>query len=203
METPVMSPGRRSLVNCTRAKARSSERASAWARVVLPTPGTSSSSRCPPAASAASASSTISCLPFSAREMFVSRAFWAVKSPIALRVLSRADSALDEELLSTRVRRAWERRRALFPRADAFRLVHGEADLLPGYFADYYDGVVAVQHLSEWAEARREQLARLLVELTGARAVVARDDGSARDFEQLPRRAEAPLGRLIFAPGPQ
>src|SRR5205807_4719807 len=108
--------------------------------------------------------------------------------------LSRQDSALDEELLAARLRSAYERRRFMFPGGDAFRLVHGEADLLPGYFADLYDGVAAVQHLAEWAETRREQLARLLVELTGARAVVARDDGSARDFEQLPRKTEALFG---------
>src|SRR3989475_8674006 len=133
-----------------------------------------------------------------ARGNFIGRGFWAVKSPIALRVLSRQDSALDEELLAARLRSAYERRRAMFP-GDAFRLVHGEADLLPGYFADLYDGVAAVQHLAEWAEARREQLARLLVELTGARAVVARDDGSARDFEQLPRRAEPLFGNEFRA----
>ena len=129
-----------------------------------------------------------------ARGNFIGRGFWAVKSPIALRVLSRQDSALDEELLAARLRSAYERRRAMFPGGDAFRLVHGEADLLPGYFADLYDGVAAVQHLAEWAEARREQLARILVELTGARSVVARDDGSARDFEQLPRRREPLFG---------
>jgi 23S rRNA (cytosine1962-C5)-methyltransferase len=123
-----------------------------------------------------------------ARGNFIARGFWAAKSPIALRVLSRNDSELDEELLASRLRRAWERRQAMFPGADAFRLLHGESDLMPGYFVDWYNGIAAVQHLSEWAEARREQLARLLVELTGARAVVARDDGSARDFEQLPRR---------------
>src|SRR2546425_12993506 len=135
-----------------------------------------------------------------ARGNFIARGFWAAKSPIALRVLSRQDSALDEELLAARLRSAYERRRAMFPGGDAFRLVHGEADLLPGYFADLYDGVAAVQHLAAWAEARREQLARLLVELTGARAVVAPDDGSARDFQQLPRRAEPLFGNEFRAP---
>src|SRR3954471_17284648 len=134
-----------------------------------------------------------------ARKNFIARGFWAVKSPIALRVLSRQDLALDEELLATRLRRAHERRRAMFPRADAFRLAHGEADLLPGYFVDLYGGVAAVQHLAEWSESRREQLARLVVELTGARAVVARDDGSAREFEHLPRRAEPLFGDSFTA----
>src|SRR4051812_22641558 len=134
-----------------------------------------------------------------ARKNFIARAYWAVKSPIALRVMSRNDSELDEELLAARFRRAWERRKVMFPGADAFRLLHGEADLMPGYFVDWYNGVAAVQHLAEWAETRREQLSRLLVELTGARAVVARDDGSARDFEQLPRKTEPLFGSKFTA----
>ena len=129
-----------------------------------------------------------------ARGNFIGRAFWAVKSPIALRMVSRNDSALDDEFLRQRLSRALARRRTMFPGADAFRVIHGEADLLPGYFADLYGDVVAVQHLAEWAEARRETLARLLVELTGARAVVARDDGSSREFEQLPRHSEVLVG---------
>src|SRR5437899_8963639 len=129
-----------------------------------------------------------------ARGTVIGRGCWAWRRPIALRVLSRQDSSLDEELLASRLRRAYERRRALFPGADAFRLAHGEADLLPGYFVDLYGDVAAVQHLSEWAEARREQLARMVVWLTGARALVARDDASAREFEHLPRRAEPLFG---------
>jgi 23S rRNA (cytosine1962-C5)-methyltransferase len=140
-----------------------------------------------------------------ARQNFIARAFWAIKSPIALRILSRTDSALDDALLATRLRRALERRRAMYPGAEAFRLLHGESDLMPGYFVDWYNGIAAVQHLSEWAEARREQLARMVTELTSARAVVARDDGSARDFEGLPRRAELLAGassRAEYKEGP-
>jgi 23S rRNA (cytosine1962-C5)-methyltransferase len=133
-----------------------------------------------------------------ARGNFVARGFWAARSPIALRVLSRHDEAVDEAFLRERIQSAWERRRALFPGADAVRVLHGEADLLPGYFADLYGGVLSVQHLAEWAEVHRELLARLCAEVTGARAVVFRDDGSARDFEQLPRHKGVLLGE---APG--
>jgi 23S rRNA (cytosine1962-C5)-methyltransferase len=129
-----------------------------------------------------------------ARGNFVAKAFWAERSPIALRVLSRRDEPLDQAFLRGRVERAVARRRALFPGADAFRAVHGEADLLPGYFADCYGDLLAVQHLAEWAEARREQLARMAAQACGARAVVARDDGSSRDFEMLPRRTEVLAG---------
>ena len=112
-----------------------------------------------------------------------------------MRILSRRDEPLDDAFLRERIERSVQRRRALFARADAYRAVHGEADLLPGYFADVYGDVVAVQHLAEWAEARREALARMVAEVCGARAVVARDDGSSRDFEVLPRRTAVLLGQ--------
>src|SRR5258708_20130165 len=39
-----------------------------------------------------------------ARTNFIARGFWAVKSPIALRVISRNDSELDDQLLTTPMR---------------------------------------------------------------------------------------------------
>jgi len=129
-----------------------------------------------------------------ARGNFVAKAFWAERSPIALRILSRRDEPLDEAHLRDRIERAVARRHALFPGADAFRAVHGEADLLPGYFVDRYRDLLAVQHLAEWAEVRREMLARIAADACDARAVVARDDGSSRDFEMLPRRTDVLLG---------
>ena len=129
-----------------------------------------------------------------ARGNFIARAFWAERSPIALRILSRRDEPLDEGFLRARVEAAVARRRWLFPQADALRAVHGEADLLPGYFVDRYGDLLAVQHLAEWAEVRRDVLARMAAEACGARGVVARDDGSSRDFELLPRRTEVLLG---------
>lgn len=63
MLTPVMSEGSRSGVNWIRRTEQSMERARALASMVLPTPGTSSISRCPSASSTVNASRTISGLP--------------------------------------------------------------------------------------------------------------------------------------------
>ncbi len=64
---PVMSPGSRSGVHWTRANLPPSACARALARVVLPRPGRSSTSRCPRASRQASTCSTTSALPRSAR----------------------------------------------------------------------------------------------------------------------------------------
>ena len=123
------------------------------------------------------------------------QALWAARSPLALRLLTRRPPA--EE----RVDDAWFRahleasisRRATTPR-EAQRLVHAEADGLPGLFVDRYRDRLVLQTLSEGMDSRKERLAAQLVELTGAAQVVARDDGSGRDFEQLPREARVLLG---------
>src|SRR5690625_2822982 len=58
-----MSAGSMSLVNCMRCQLPPTASESAWASVVLPTPGKSSSNRCPPASTAVKARSTTSGLP--------------------------------------------------------------------------------------------------------------------------------------------
>ena len=72
---PVISAGSRSGVNCTRLKPPSTERARALARVVLPVPGTSSSSTWPPASSAVSVSSISRSLPTITRPIFSAMRF--------------------------------------------------------------------------------------------------------------------------------
>ncbi|RKG89391.1 class I SAM-dependent rRNA methyltransferase, partial [Corallococcus terminator] len=86
--------------------------------------------------------------------------------------------------------------RAVLPGRDGLRLVHGEADLLPGFFVDRYGPGLTIQTLSEGMDARKEMLARALVKLTGATHVVCRDDASGRDFESLPREV-----RLLHGEG--
>ncbi len=63
IDTPVMSEGSRSGVNWMRRTEQSMDLASALASIVLPTPGTSSMSRCPSASSTVSESRTTSGLP--------------------------------------------------------------------------------------------------------------------------------------------
>src|SRR5262249_51560448 len=76
----------------------------------------------------------------------------------------------------------------------ALRLVHGEADGLPGLFVDRYGGGLVLQTLSEGMDVRKEALARALQALTGATHVVCRDDASGRDFEGLSRQARVLVG---------
>ena len=112
---------------------------------------------------------------------------------VALRVYARDEVAFDEALLTTRIRAALGDRMSLLPTCDAFRVVHGEADLLPGLFIDRYNDVAVIQTATAAMDAREPVIAAIVEQLFrahgfGTRLVVARDDGSARDVEGLPRR---------------
>lgn len=115
-------------------------------------------------------------------------ALWAPGARLPLRLLSRQEVTLDAALLEARIRAADELRRRLLPGADAYRVVHAEADALPGLVVDRYGDVCVVQTAARAMDAREAEIADVLARVTGARLVVARDDSSARDFEGLPRR---------------
>ncbi len=116
------------------------------------------------------------------------RAFQAAGSRIALRMLTRKpDERCDEAFFRARIERALAFRRTVWPEADAWRAVHGEADGLPGLFVDRYGDALALQATSEGAEALTPLFVHLLVQALGPRVIVAKNDTSARDFEALPR----------------
>lgn len=115
-------------------------------------------------------------------------ALWAPGARLPLRLVSRAAVTLDAALLAERIGAADALRRRLLPGADAYRVVHAEADGLPGLVVDRYADVCVVQTTARAMDAREAEIADVLARVVGARLVVARDDTSARDFEGLPRR---------------
>jgi len=125
-------------------------------------------------------------------------ATWAAQSPVALRILQRQSEKKPlPELMALVAERfevalTWRQRLALD--RDALRLVHGEADGLPGLFVDRYADAAVMQTTSVVMDAARPALAEFLKSRLGVRIVVARDDGSARDFEGLPRVCEIAAG---------
>jgi 23S rRNA (cytosine1962-C5)-methyltransferase len=91
-------------------------------------------------------------------------------------------------LFDRRIGEAIDRRAVFAAGRDAYRVVHGEADLLPGLFVDRYDDVAVLQSACAAVDAREPELAEILARRLGARLVVARDDGAAREHDGLPRR---------------
>src|SRR5688572_4404867 len=124
----------------------------------------------------------------------VGQALYSDRSEIALRVLTHRDEEVGREWWRRRLRAALDRRAGLDAEADAYRLVYSEGDLLPSLIVDRYADVLVVQTLSQGTEALKGMLSELLVEETGARAVVERNDVRVRMLEGLPMQAGVLFG---------
>ena len=130
------------------------------------------------------------------RGWFKAKAFYSAKSQIALRQLTREDVACDDAFFAERVRAARSLREVAFPGADAWRAIHGEADLLPGMVVDRYGDYLSVQLLTQGTDARRELFVRLLEEAYHPKAIVERSDAKVRLLEGLDQRKAVLTGQL-------
>ncbi len=76
----------------------------------------------------------------------------------------------------------------------AYRLVHGEADLLPSLIVDRYGGYLVVQALSQGADRMLPAVVAALGDLFQPLGILARNDPRARLLEGLDRRVEVLAG---------
>ncbi|MCC6748865.1 MAG: class I SAM-dependent rRNA methyltransferase [Deltaproteobacteria bacterium] len=123
---------------------------------------------------------------------FVARGLYDPGSPIAVRVYSRtAAEALDEAWIAARVVDAARRRETMFDAAatEAYRLVHGEADGLPGVVCDRYGAVVVVRFDGAAAATLAAPVERALLGLPGIQRVFERRDRRGEREEPGPRDA--------------
>jgi 23S rRNA (cytosine1962-C5)-methyltransferase len=114
---------------------------------------------------------------------------WAAYSPqssIRLRAWSfDASERIDAAFLARRIVAAVAIRARLPIASDGIRLIHGEADGLPGLVVDRYGGLLSAQFLSAGAERWKPAIADALMQATGAAALYERSDTSARQREGL------------------
>lgn len=107
------------------------------------------------------------------------------QSRIMGRVLDRDTGAgIGQGWLEARLRRALALREKLFE-APYYRLIHAEADGLPGVIIDRFGDVAVIQPNAAWAEALIEPLCAALVAVTGVGAVIKNASGRARALEGL------------------
>ncbi len=120
------------------------------------------------------------------RGWFLGQAFYSEKSKIQLRWLSWDDTPVDDGFWKARLASALALRQSRLPDESAYRLVHGEADLLPGLVVDRFGDVLSVQLLVPGMERRKDLIVRLLTELVSPKAIVNRSDSHSRTLEGLP-----------------
>jgi 23S rRNA (cytosine1962-C5)-methyltransferase len=114
------------------------------------------------------------------------RGFVNPHSKIRVRLLTWRDEPINEEFWAQRVASALALRRRVVTDTNAYRLVHGESDWLPGLIVDRYGDLLVMQTLAAGMDVRKELLAEVLTEQTKASAIYLRNDVKSRALEGLP-----------------
>jgi 23S rRNA (cytosine1962-C5)-methyltransferase len=131
---------------------------------------------------------------------FLAWAAYSPRSQIRARVWSWDEATpIDGAFLRARVMTAIARRAALAGATDAMRLLHAEADGLPGVVCDRYGDFAVFQFASAGAERVRETLVDAVLETSGCSAAYERSDLDARELEGLPPRI-GPMRGTVASP---
>lgn len=118
-------------------------------------------------------------------------------SKIIARMLDRDhDARIDQAWLALRLERALALRARLYDQPN-YRLVHAEADGLPGVVIDRFGQIAVLQPNAAWAEAALSDLVAALVAVTGVETVIKNGSGRARGLEGLDE-----VSAVVHGPAP-
>lgn len=123
-------------------------------------------------------------------------------SRIMCRMLDRnLEAQIDRAWIAAKLSRALALRDRLYD-APFYRLIHAEADGLPGVVIDRFGDVAVVQPNAAWADRLLDDLVAALVDVTGVKVVLKNGSGRARVLEGLDEDSAVMVGTSPDAPVP-
>jgi len=132
----------------------------------------------------------------SPRGQTLGSALFSDRSQITLRMLTYGEHAANEALVRRRIEAAIAFRTSLGIDATTYRLVHGEADLLPSLIIDRYGDYVVVQALSQGMDRLLPVVVSTLTDLLHPKGILARNDPRARTLDGLEQRVDVLAGDI-------
>lgn len=123
-------------------------------------------------------------------------AHFSSSSQIALRMLSPQVEEIGRGFFLRRMEAARAYRERVVRDSNAYRLIYGEADLLPGLVVDRYAEWLVIQTLDQGMDRAREVVLDCLTEVAGPCGIVARNDVAVRTKENLPLEAGVVRGEV-------
>ncbi len=109
-------------------------------------------------------------------------------SLIAVRLMTRREEDIDFHFFRGKIETALSLRRKLYPASETFRLVHGEADFLPGLIVDKYNDFLSIQTFSYGMERRLTLICDVLESLLHPKGIIERNEALVRTLEGLEQR---------------
>jgi 23S rRNA (cytosine1962-C5)-methyltransferase len=123
---------------------------------------------------------------FDAQRHWIARGFFNTKSQIRVRVLTWRNEPIDRNFFLRRLSRALAIRETYLPATtDAYRLINGEGDLLPGLIVDRYKDFLVCQIFTAGMEMFKEDIVGALTDVIDPKGVFERSEGKVREEEGL------------------
>jgi len=117
---------------------------------------------------------------------FLAKGYINPESYICIRVLTfRKEERVDDDFFRRRVFEALSYRREVVINSQAYRLIHSEADYLPGFIADVYGDYVVIQVNTLGMEKLKEKLIGAIVDVLSPKGIYEKSDTPARELEGL------------------
>ncbi len=137
---------------------------------------------------------------FDSRKTWLARGLYNPKSQIRLRLLTWQKETIDGEFFARRIAAALEsRERHLGTSTDAYRVINGEGDFLPGLIIDRYGDLFVCQFFTAGMARFRNEIVDVLNALRPEAGIFERSEGRVGDEEGL----EPAIGTLRGDPPPE
>lgn len=118
------------------------------------------------------------------------------RTKLALRLVTRAETKITPELIAARLRASARLRRPFEADFEGFRVVHSDADGLPGLTVDRYGEVLVLQQHAAALEPWVPLVVETLTVLYRPRGILARNTSPVRALEGLPQETTVLAGSV-------
>ena len=124
---------------------------------------------------------------FTHDKKFLGTGFYNPHSLISVRLISRKDEDPDRDFFLKKFREALTLREKIYTsdETNAYRLVHGESDGLPGLIVDRFNKAVVLQAFSAGMDVHLPLICDALQELLNPAVIIVRNESTLRELEGL------------------
>ena len=124
---------------------------------------------------------------FTHDKKFMGTGFYNPHSLIAIRLISRKDEQPDHDFFLKKFLEALKLRELIYKseETNAYRLIHGESDGLPGLIVDRFNNAVVVQAFSAGMDIHMPLICDVLQEMLNPSVIIVRNESPLRELEGL------------------
>ena len=137
---------------------------------------------------------------FDSEKRWIARGLFSPKSQIRTRILTWQKEEIDGDFFSRRISRALSIRESILSGVtNAYRVVNGEGDFLPGLIVDRYSEFLVCQFFTAGMDCFKPLIVDALSNLLAAKGIFEKSEGRVRDEEGI----EPSVGVLAGEPPPE